>query len=284
MIFSNKISVIIATLGGVQLHDTIKSINTNTIIPFEILICIPIQESYNITFQLPDNVKICISETRGQVAQRLFGFTLAQGEFIMQIDDDLILESNTIELLLNSLITLPNNSAIAPSIFVIQTKQSFYKRPPSTKGLNFYYFLINGMNGYKPGTLTKAMTNIGVDPDDSNELLTRSEWLPGGCVLHYRKNTINFNYFPFNGKAYCEDIYHSIYLTEKGINLFFHNTARIWLSETDIDYSLNEKFLNFLKDFKVRIYLAKKFPSGKSIFSIYLYYVINCYRFIFNKR
>ena len=96
MIFSNKISVVIATLGGVQLHDTINSINTNTIIPFEILICIPIQESYNITFQLPDNVKICISETRGQVAQRLFGFSLARGEFIMQMDDDLVLESNTI--------------------------------------------------------------------------------------------------------------------------------------------------------------------------------------------
>ena len=171
MILSNKISVVIATLGGVQLQDTINSINTNTIIPFEILICIPIQESYNITFQLPDNVKICISETRGQVVQRLFGFSLARGEFIMQMDDDLVLESNTIELLLNSLISLPKNSAIAPSIYVLQTNESFYKRPPSTKLLNFYYFLINGMNGYKPGTLTKAMSNIGVDPDESKELL-----------------------------------------------------------------------------------------------------------------
>jgi hypothetical protein len=137
------------------------------------------------------------------------------------------------------------------------------------------------MNGYKPGTLTKAMTNIGIDPDESNDLLTRSEWLPGGCVLHYRNNIIYFNYFPFNGKAYCEDIYHSMYLTEKGINLYIHNTARIWLSETNIDNSLNQKLQNFLNDFKARIYLAKKFPKGRSIFSIYLYYVINFYRFIF---
>ena len=281
MIISNKISVVIATLGGVQLHDTIKSINSNTIIPFEILISIPIQESNNIKFQLPHNAKVCISENRGQVAQRLFGFSLASGEFIMQMDDDLVLERNTIELLLNSLTSLPKNSAIAPSIYVLQTKRSFYKRPPSTKFLNFYYFLINGMNGYKPGTLTKAMSNIGVDPDESNELLTKSEWLPGGCVLHYRNNIINFNYFPFNGKAYCEDIYHSIYLTEKGINLYIHNNARIWLSETNIDISLNQKLQNFLNDFKARIYLAKKFPRGKSIFSIYLYYVINSYRSIF---
>lgn len=281
MILSNKISVVIATLGGVQLQDTINSINTNTIIPFEILICIPIQESYNITFQLPDNVKICISETRGQVVQRLFGFSLARGEFIMQMDDDLVLESNTIELLLNSLISLPKNSAIAPSIYVLQTNESFYKRPPSTKLLNFYYFLINGMNGYKPGTLTKAMSNIGVDPDESKELLTRSEWLPGGCVLHYRENIININYFPFNGKAYCEDIYHSMYLLEKGINLYFHNTARIWLSETKIDYSINEKIHNILNDLKARNHLIKKFPSGRSISSMYLYYVINFYRSIF---
>lgn len=281
MIISNKISVVIATLGGVQLHDTIKSINSNTIIPFEILISIPIQESYNIKFQLPHNAKVCISENRGQVAQRLFGFSLAKGEYIMQMDDDLVLESNTIELLLNSLISLPNNSAIAPSIYVLQTKQSFYKRPPSTTLLKFYYFLINGINGYKPGTLTKAMSNIGVDPGESNELLTRSEWLPGGCVLQYRSNIINFNYFPFNGKAYCEDIYHSMYLTEKGINLYFHNTARIWLSEMNIEYSFNVKLQNFIKDFKARIYLAKKFPRQKSIFSIYLYYVINFYRYIF---
>ncbi len=281
MILSNKISVVIATLGGVQLQDTINSINTNTIIPFEILICIPIQESYNITFQLPDNVKICISETRGQVVQRLFGFSLARGEFIMQMDDDLVLESNTIELLLNSLISLPKNSAIAPSIYVLQTNESFYKRPPSTKLLNFYYFLINGMNGYKPGTLTKAMSNIGVDPDESKELLTRSEWLPGGCVLHYRENIININYFPFNGKAYCEDIYHSMYLLEKGINLYFHNTARIWLSETKIDYSINEKIHNILNDLKARNHLIKRFPSGRSISSMYLYYVINFYRSIF---
>lgn len=281
MIISNKISVVIATLGGVQLHDTIKSINSNSIIPFEILISIPIQESYNIKFQLPHNVKVCISENRGQVAQRLFGFSLAKGEYIMQIDDDLILESNTIELLLNSLISLPNNSAIAPSIYVLESKQSFYKRPPSTKLLKFYYFLINGMNGYKPGTLTKAMSNIGVDPDEENELLTRSQWLPGGCVLHRRNNIINFNYFPFIGKAFCEDIYHSMYLTEKGINLYFHNTARIWLSEMNIEYFFIEKLQNYIKDFRARIYLAKKFPREKSVFSIYLYYVINFYRYIF---
>lgn len=281
MNFSNKISVVIATLGGVQLHDTINSINTNTIIPFEILICIPIKESYNIRFQLPDNVKICISETRGQVSQRLYGFSLAKGEFIMQMDDDLILESNTIELLLNSLISLPKNSAIAPSIYVLQTNQSFYKKPTSTKLLNFYYFLINGMNGYKPGTLTKAMSNIGVDPDESKELLTRSEWLPGGCVLHNRKNIINFNYFPFNGKAYCEDIYHSLYLLEKGINLYFHNSARIWLSDNQFHYSIFQKIHIILNDFKARNYLIKKFPSGRSILSMYLYYFINLYRSIF---
>ena len=183
--------------------------------------------------------------------------------------------------LLKSLVSLPKNSAIAPSIYVLQTNQSFYKRPPSTKLLNIYYFLINGMNGYKPGTLTKAMSNIGVDPDETKELLTRSEWLPGGCVLHYRENIINLNYFPFNGKAYCEDIYHSMYLLEKGINLYFHNTAIIWLSETKIDYSINEKIHNIINDFKARNHLIKKFPSGRSILSMYLYYVINLYRSIF---
>ena len=41
----NKISVVIATLGTELLNSTIKSLNNSSIIPDEILICIP-QEYY----------------------------------------------------------------------------------------------------------------------------------------------------------------------------------------------------------------------------------------------
>jgi glycosyltransferase involved in cell wall biosynthesis len=279
--YSDKISVIIATLGGDQLYDTINSINSNSIIPFEILICIPFNESQKISKQLPKNVKICISDVMGQVPQRTMGFNLAKGDYIIQLDDDLILENNTIEILLNSLLELPINSAIAPSIFVLDTKKSFYKKPQSKLFRNIYYFLINGCEGYKPGILTKALTNIGVDPDESNEIIIKSEWLPGGCIIHNRINTIKYNYFPFKGKAYCEDIYHSLYLNKNGVNLYFHNNAKIWLSETSMNYTYQDKLTNLIKDYKARIYLAKLFPKKRSILSIYIYYFINFKRFIF---
>ena len=42
------------------------------------------------------------------------------------------------------------------------------------------------------------------------------EWLPGGCILHSKKNLIKKNYFNFKyKKAYCEDLIHSYFLKKK---------------------------------------------------------------------
>ena len=42
-------------------------------------------------------------------------------------------------------------------------------------------------------------------------------WIPGGCVMHYKSNLVLYNFFPFSGKAYCEDLYHSIALKKNNL-------------------------------------------------------------------
>ena len=49
------------------------------------------------------------------------------------------------------------------------------------------------------------------------------EWLSGGAVIHYKKNLILNNYYPYNFyKSFCEDILHSLILRKK------HKTDKIF--------------------------------------------------------
>ena len=88
------ISVIIATLGGKSVISTVNSINNGSIIPNEILICIPKEFIENAFINLQyDNVKIVETNEKGQVIQRIKGFNLAIYEYVLQIDDDVILST-----------------------------------------------------------------------------------------------------------------------------------------------------------------------------------------------
>ena len=111
-----KISVVIATLGGQILYDTVKSINEGTVVPDEILLCVPEENAHAVPNFAYTNVSILKTPFRGQVRQRAFGFTRAKGTYIMQFDDDLIIEPDSIEIMLQNLNSLPENSCIAPSL------------------------------------------------------------------------------------------------------------------------------------------------------------------------
>ena len=94
---NQTISVVIATLGSESLIETIHSLNKGTVIPNEIIISIPEDNANNITFKLESNVKVIHSKNKGQVVQRCYGFSKTNSEFVLQLDDDVILAENCIE-------------------------------------------------------------------------------------------------------------------------------------------------------------------------------------------
>ena len=57
------------------------------------------------------------------------------------------------------------------------------------------------------------------------------EWLPGGCVAHKKQNLILYNFFPFEGKAFYEDVIQSIHLTKNNVRLLIDNTAICGIDE-----------------------------------------------------
>ena len=68
-----KLSVVIPTLGGIELKDTIKTLQNSSIRPMEILICIPNSSELLAEIDLSDNVEIIRTKRKGQVYQRCQG-------------------------------------------------------------------------------------------------------------------------------------------------------------------------------------------------------------------
>lgn len=268
----SKISIVIATLGGKQLLNTIKLLNEGSLIPDEILICVP---NTNIIIENLDypNIRILLTEFKGQVAQRIEGFKQVKNDFVLQIDDDISVDNNFLNKMYELFIDLPENSSLAPSFKFLDSSLHVY--PPS-KGLlsKFYYFLINGKSGHQQGIITKASSEIGVNCLSVSKSILEVEWIPGGCVLHRKKNLVLFNYFPFEGKAFCEDLFHSCELKKKGINLFVTGIVHVKIADPRNDvFNFRNQLFSLKNDFKIRSKFCKIYNREKGV-NFFVYYVL----------
>jgi glycosyltransferase involved in cell wall biosynthesis len=270
---NSSVSVVMATLGEQDLSLVINSLLSNSVTPFEILICIPNEYYYRVKRYETSNIRVVKTEKCGQVYQRCIGLSAAKGHYIMQIDDDVILDRFCIESLINGIRLMGVKTAVSPALYYKNTDYSVYKLNSSILK-TMYYWIINGRNGYSQGSVTKAGVSFGVDPSISSGNYVLSEWLPGGCVMHTKDNLILKNFFPFPGKAFSEDLIHSWLLRKKGIKLFVCTKG---LGYIDIEDSLYaEKFFVFIKlvflDFRARKYYVK--ISRRSKLRMYMYYMI----------
>lgn len=277
------LTVVIPTLGGSSLSRTLEWLNRGSVIPNEILVCIPQSELRNVAKLSFPNVSVVVTSHKGQVVQRAAGFARASYSHVMQLDDDMLVDRYCVEHLLDAMATNGGNVAVAPSLLCISNGQPFYRAPKNKVFLTLYYWLLNGMCGYRPGTVTKAGTNVGIDPTTLEENTVEVEWLPGGCVMHRRDNLILENFYPFNGKAYCEDLYHSYYLKRRGLRLAVCTTARCFVDDAAPfgDQSLRVFFRNVLADLRARRHLVHL--SARSVTRMYFYYAVIVLRYLFGK-
>ena len=252
------VSVVIPTLGGDSLCETINSLNNGLVIPAEILVCIPAEYLCKVN-ELPSNVKVLICPIKGQVAQRRYGFINATSNYVMQLDDDIHLGIDCLKKLHEIISDCDDNVAISPLLFNKKNKTIAYTGHKKLSVKNrIYYWLVNGSIGYQPGTVMLSGFALGpvvehVSSVNSNCISVN--WLPGGCVMHRKNNLILDDYYPFQGKAYCEDIIHSYLMKKKNIKLLIDPTAQC---ETEIFSMLDEDFKSFYqnlkRDFRARRY------------------------------
>lgn len=214
-----QISVVVATTGGPTLRQTIARLNAGTLVPAEILVCIPTRGAVGAD-ELPfDNVRIIVCERKGQVRQRLVGFAKVRCEFVLQLDDDMHMEPRCLEHLHRALVSLRADTAVAPTLVNAETGRSVYSLQ-GADARSWTQRLLHGSAIATPGGISRAALNSPLDFSASSEAVNRSAWLPGGCVLHARANLVHMDYYPFPGKAYGEDVIHSVVLARRGISLF----------------------------------------------------------------
>lgn len=217
---NNKLSVIIPSLGG-DLIAVLDALNSGSLVPNEIIICLPNSSHHVVFVEEYKNTQVIYSDKYSQVYQRICGFKVANNDFILQLDDDIVLEHDCIEVMLRAMKESKEEVALSPYLLNIEDNKPFCPGKKNGFIMTLYYWLLNGAKGFVPGGISLAGTEFCINLNDinANEKIINVEWQPGGCVLHKKENLILDNYYQFTGKAYSEDLFHSYFLKEKGVTL-----------------------------------------------------------------
>lgn len=280
---SYPLTVVIATLGGDTLRETIETINRGSVVPEEILVCIPENEACKVNDFAYENVKIIVTSCRGQVAQRVSGFQRVSHDIVMQLDDDIFLDEHCIKNLLDTLKTCGRKVAVAPALMDMATGESVYKKPGGKPLFQkIYYWLMNGADGYQPGKVDKSGAGVGIDPAREGKEQCDVEWLAGGCAMHHRENLVLESYYPFTGKAYFEDVVHSYHLRQKGVNLKVDTRARCWLETVSTSKFGHSEFVKFLMaDYRDRKYAVRLY--SRSMVRMHFYYIMRYLSYLYKR-
>ena len=230
----DNVSIVITSIGGDDLIESLNMIYNDLDInsDFEIILTLPKKNYINFSIQKFKNLKVIHTYFSGQVNQRVIGFKNTNNKFVLQIDDDVLITSKDIFNLKSQITLMGENCSISPLFFDRNNKKEcIYKLKNSNiihliKNLITFTICKSNWGIKRSGTLTTLGTNYGVDNSVfTKENIIEVDWLPGGCVMHYDKNLYKFDYFPFKGKAYCEDLIHSLILKNNNIRLYVYRDS-----------------------------------------------------------
>lgn len=280
------VSVVIASLGGEKLINVISKLNQGNGVPSEIIVSVPGELFQGVADMLQrDNVMVIKSECRGQVIQRSIGLKMASNPYVLQMDDDVIFENSALKLLVENLITKGKKNIIAPLFKLQLGGENSTKSSYGAKGflLNCYYYLICGalFGKARYGTISPAGIGFGILMEKNTNMNVESEWLPGGAVICHKEDLIFDNYYPFAGKAYSEDLIHSV--------LWRQNNNKMWTNCSAIAFIeiTNESmgWKDLLARLRAHIYVAKmvKGSPWRSYLWFFFHIIYNANKIIFQK-
>jgi hypothetical protein len=257
------LTVVIPTLGGDSLFKTIELINSGTIVPEEILVCIPKEEAYRVLNHNLENVKVVSTNCKGQVQQRAEGFKEAKHSYVMQVDDDIELGADSIAIMIKMLEKLGCGSVIGPSFYDPVTLAALHEYDFGVvgflKSLNASFFSAAPWGIKRMGKVTRLGIAYGVDPALSAGDTHQVDWLPGGCVLNFKEDLIGEIFFPLPGKAFSEDVVHSLLRTSKNIEHYVAINATAKTTVEEEPFSIR----SFKTELKARSYVVKLLHGNK---------------------
>lgn len=216
----DDITVVIPSIGrNNDLNETVKFLNKGKNKPKQIIAIIPKAELIDLNLRIYKNLIIFISDSYGQVNQRIHGFNISKTKFTLQLDDDCFISQDSILELKKTLTKLGQKNCVGP-IFLSNKNEPLhrYKNNLLSNILSLIFEIPIGKK--KMGKTNYMNLNYGIDPEISDDDLTKVQWIPGGCKLMYTSELIKEKYYKFSGKAYYEDIIHSRILNIKNIKMW----------------------------------------------------------------
>ena len=257
------LTVVIPTLGNDSLLETIQQINSGLVVPDEILICIPNDVAYKVLSYDFDNIRVVATSGKGQVQQRSEGFKSAKHKYVLQMDDDILLSASAIKIMIKLLGQLGVGNVIGPAFYDPNTSVALHKYDFGLMGffksLNASLFSAAPWGVKRMGKVTRLGIAYGIDPGLSGGDIHQVDWLPGGCVLSFKEDLIDENFFPLSGKAFSEDVIHSILRTSNKIKHHVAICAKVNTVVDDESFS----FSLFITELKARLYVVELLGGNK---------------------
>ena len=213
-------------------------------------------------------MKILNAGVYGQVAQRRYGFLKARCQYVLQLDDDMLVDRDCIEKLIYQVKKCDSRCCVSPYLMSNTNRRALHESERYNLLSSVYYYILNGKEKFKSGSVSLSGISFGVNKEDLEVKagVLAVEWQPGGCILHKRENLILNDYYPFPGKGYSEDLIHSYLLKNKNVSLLLDLDA---ICYTDI-ISDNLSFRELYYEFRARRYYVKM--SSLSILRLHIFY------------
>lgn len=252
------LTVVIPTIGEKNLFKTIFYLNNGKFVPKKIIIVVHKTNFLKINNKILNikNVTVIKTQKKGQVFQRYTGFKKAKTKYVMQLDADCIIKTSSITKMI-SIISREKKICVGPCFIDEKNFLSIHKFENEKSLFNSFKNIILGFPAglSKMGSVSKSATNFGVDHKFLKKNQIEVSWIPGGCMMHRRENLIKKNFYPFEGKAYCEDLIHCNLLKKKNIKLFILKKCFCITSFPEFP----NKFKDLLGFIKAYIFTAKMY-------------------------
>ncbi|WP_320664847.1 glycosyltransferase [Prochlorococcus sp. MIT 1223] len=281
MHFLSDLTIVIPSTINKVVNSWIDQVNNYSLCGIKIIIVIPPnlnpQEIYKKGFS--KEILIIRSEKKGQVWQRQYAYKYCKTKFVILMDDDIFFSKEYIEILLKEIYKLPEKSCIAPRLNKRLVKNQKSTMLANIRNISLYFSLRP-----LPGTISLTSFSVPHYLIDYQRIETLKEvdWLAGGIILLRKSDLILENYFPFNGKAYCEDLIHSYLLKKRGVRLYLINNCSYI---TNLDSYINFKPIEFL-DYIYHDFIARNYYRNiirNPILPFLLAYISILFNFFINK-
>lgn len=209
-------------------------------------------------FEFTPNISYIRSPLSGQVVQRLFAVNHVHSTYILAMDDDIYIPIQQLSdlfskyklLIVSFEIPILGVQIVSRSNLVTTSRQlsAFALRLLSVVESTSVHQLLRP-SSLSPLCFNTSHNSCFSDSNTSNVGCYRSDWISGGFFIAPRSVFPSENYYPFQGKAFAEDLILSFLFKRAGSSLFIANSAVALTDDILPSYTI--------KNLRSKLYLLK---------------------------